>query len=44
MDASTPGSYTGSVTFGTNDPNNTPFDFSISGTVSAEIPTSLAGA
>jgi hypothetical protein len=35
MDASTPGTYSGQVSFGTNDPNNNPFNFTISGTVSA---------
>jgi uncharacterized protein (DUF2141 family) len=34
MDANTPGSYSGTVSFGTNDPNNNPFAFSITGTVS----------
>jgi hypothetical protein len=44
MDASTPGTYSGSATLGTNDPNNASFNFSISGTVSAEVSTSLTGA
>src|SRR5262249_46695141 len=35
MDATTPGTYSGNVSFGTNDPNNNPFNFPISGTVSA---------
>jgi subtilisin family serine protease/uncharacterized protein (DUF2141 family) len=35
LDAAAPGSYSGQVSFGTNDPNNNPFTFSVSGTVSA---------
>jgi hypothetical protein len=35
MDATTPGSYSGQLSFGSNDPNNNPFNFTISGTVSA---------
>jgi hypothetical protein len=35
LNAAAPGSYSGQVSFGTNDPNNNPFTFTLSGTVSA---------
>jgi hypothetical protein len=34
LDGTTPGAYSGQVSFGTNDPNNNPYTFSLSGTVS----------
>jgi hypothetical protein len=35
LDATSPGAYSGQVSFGTNDPNNNPFTFTLSGTVAA---------
>jgi hypothetical protein len=35
LDAASPGSYSGQVSFGTDDPNNNPFTFTVSGTVGA---------
>ena len=35
LDAAAPGSYSGQVSFGTNDPNNNPYTFTLSGTVTA---------
>jgi hypothetical protein len=35
LDATTPGTYSGQVSFGTNDPNNNPFTFTLSGTVAS---------
>jgi hypothetical protein len=35
LDAAAPGGYSGQVSFGTNDPNNNPYTFTLSGTVTS---------